>query len=142
MWGKVLSFFLSGALAPFVRMGLDAYKLKLDSTNNHEAKTLELATKALELDALEARLNGERKRDILGYWYAPENLFAYFIAFPYWFTTITLDFLIFPALNIEHATMPLKGETAVIMGMIMTFWFGKRAVMGVAQIIGAAFGKR
>lgn len=142
MLAKIATWFLSGALAPLIRGALDGYKLKLDATNNHEAKEVELASKAMELDAQEARLNADRKRDILGHWYAPENLFAYFIAFPYWFTAITLDFLVFPNLGIEHATDPLKGDTAATMAMIMAFWLGKRTVNTVANIIASAFGKR
>lgn len=142
MWGKLVSYLLSGALAPLIRGGLDAYKLKLDGTNNHEAKVTELAIRQMELDGQEARLNADRKRDILGHWWAPENLFAYFIAFPYWFVVITMDFLVFPALGIDHATQPLRGDTAVVMAMIMTFWLGKRTINTVATIIASAFGKR
>lgn len=131
--------FLSG---PIIKAGLDLYGKKLEAQGSHEAKTLELAARTLELDALEARLNNDRKSNILGHWHAPENLFAYLIAFPYWFTVITLDFLVFPALGIDHATGALKGETAAIMAMIMTFWFGKRTINTVASIIAQAFGKR
>lgn len=140
--GKIVTWLLSGALAPLIKGGLDAYKLRLEGQNSHEAKVVELAQREMELDALEMRLNADRKRDILGKWSAPENLFAYFIAFPYWFVVITLDFLVFPALGIEHVTQPLKGETAVVMGMIMAFWFGKRTITTVADSIGRIFAKR
>lgn len=138
MWGWIASF-LSG---PVLKLALGAYTEKLKANGQHENKVVELASRTIELDAKEARLNADTKRNILGYWYAPENLFAYFIAFPYWFTVITLDFLVFPALEIEHATAPLRGETATVMAMIMTFWLGKRAVTSVASIIAGAFGKR
>lgn len=140
--GKIVGFLLSGALSPFISAGISLYREKLQSVNSHEAKEADLAARWMELDAREARLNADTKRDILGHWYAPENLFAYFIAFPYWFVVITVDFLISPALGFEHATGPLKGETAAVMAMIMAFWFGKRAVTSVASIIAGAFGKR
>lgn len=138
MWKWLLSF-ITG---PILSGALQAYTLKLQANGQHDNKVVELAAKEMELDAGEARLNAQTKANILGRWYAPENLFAYAIAFPYWFTVITLDFLIFPALGIEHATAPLRGDTALIMSMIMTFWFGKRAITSVASIIAGAFGKR
>ena len=138
----MFKWIIGAALKPFLGTLLDGYKARLAAQGDQANREERLAVKAMELDAQEARLNADRKRDIIGHWYAPENLFAYFIAFPYWFTVITLDFLIFPALGIAHATAPLKGETAAIMAMIMTFWFGKRAVTSVAQIIAQAFGKR
>lgn len=136
---KLILGFLGG---PVVNLLLKGYVEKLKADGQHDNKVVELAGKQMELDIQEARLNNDRKRDILGVWYAPENLFAYFIAFPYWFVVITLDFLVFPALDIDHATAPLKGETAVVMGMIMTFWLGKRAITSVASIIAQAFGRR
>lgn len=138
MWPAIISF-ITG---PFVKLGLGIYKAKLESTNNHEKLVEDLAIRQLELDQHEARLNNDRKRDILGHWYAPENLFAYFIAFPYWFQAITLDFIIFPWFDYPHITYPLKGETAVVMAMIMTFWLGKRAVNTVVNTIASAFGHR
>lgn len=138
MWATILGF-LSG---PVIKLALGAYTEKLKATGQHENKVVELAAKTLELDAQEARLNAQAKSEIRDRWYAPENLFAYTIALPYWFTVITMDYLIFPALGIEHATGVLQGDTAVAMTMIMTFWLGKRAVTSVASIIAGAFGKR
>ena len=140
--GKIVSWLLSGALAPLIKGALDGYKLKLDSTNSHEAKVTELAVKEMELDGLEARLNNERKNRIDGKWYAPENLSFYLIGLPYWFIAITVDYLIAPAMGYEHVTLPLKGETAVVMGMIMGFWLGKRTINSVVKTIADAFGKR
>lgn len=138
MWEGILRI-ITG---PFFGLLLKGYVEKLKATGQHENKVVELAARQMELDMQEARLNNDRKKDILGVWYAPENLFAYFIAFPYWFVVITMDFLIFPALDIKHAVLPLQGDTAVAMTMIMTFWLGKRAITGVASIIAGAFGKR
>lgn len=130
------------ALGPVLGLLLKWRKQELEARGSRDKIAENLAVKSMELDMQEARLNADRKRDILGKWHAPENLFAYFIAFPYWFTVITLDFIIFPALEIEHAVDPLKGDTAAVMMMIMTFWFGKRALTSVASIIAQAFGRR
>lgn len=138
MWPAIVSF-ISG---PFIKLGLGLYKEKLAGQNNHEKIVESLAIRSMELDQQEARLNNDRKNSILGAWYAPENLFAYFIALPYWFVAITMDYVVFPALDIEHATGALKGDTALAMTMIMTFWLGKRAVTSVATIIAGAFGKK
>lgn len=138
MWASVLGV-LTG---PFFKLLLSGYIEKLKASGLHDNKVVELATQQMLLDGQEARLNADRKKDILGYWYAPENLFAYFIAFPYWFVVITFDYLIAPALGYEHYTAPLKGDTAVVMMMIMTFWLGKRAITTVASIIASAFGRR
>lgn len=127
---------------PFFKLALGAYTEKLKANGQHDNKVVELAAREMQLDGQEARLNAQSKSEIRDRWYAPENLFAYTIALPYWFTVITMDFLVFPALGIEHATAPLHGDTAVAMTMIMTFWLGKRALTSVASIIAGAFGKR
>lgn len=138
MWTAILSV-ITGPLFGTILKG---YTEKLKASGQHENKIVELAARQMELDGQEARLNNDRKNNILGVWYAPENLFVYFIALPYWFVAITMDYVIFPALNIEHATGALKGDTAVAMTMIMTFWLGKRALTSVASIIAGAFGKK
>lgn len=137
MWGWIASF-LSG---PVLKLALGAYTEKLKASGEHDNKVVELAAREIELDATEARLNAQAKSEIRDRWYAPENLFAYAIALPYYFTVITLDYIVFPALGIEHVTGALKGETAQAMAMIMTFWLGKRALTSVASIIAGAFGK-
>lgn len=138
MWAKLLSI-ITG---PFFGLILKGYVEKLKANGQHENKIVELASREMELDGQEARLNAQSKSEIRDRWYAPENLFAYTIALPYYFTVITLDYIVFPALGIEHATGALKGETAQAMAMIMTFWLGKRALTSVASIIASAFGKR
>lgn len=138
----IIGWIMKGALGPFLNAGISVYREKLQSVNSHEAKEADLAARWMQADIREAELNQKSKSEIRDRWYAPENLFAYGIALPYWFTVITLDYLIFPALDIQHATGALKGDTAVAMTMIMTFWLGKRAVTSVASIIAGAFGKR
>lgn len=138
----IIKAIVSIVTGPFMKLALGAYTEKLKAEGHHDAKVVELAKREMELDGQEMRLNADRKRDILGKWHAPENLFAYLIAFPYWFTVITLDFLVFPALGIDHATAPLKGETAAVMAMIMAFWFGKRTFTTIASVIAQAFGRR
>lgn len=115
---------------------------ELAAKGQHENHVEAIALKTLELDAREAELNNQAKSQIRGKWYEPENLFAYGIAFPYWFTAVTIDFVIAPALGYEHVTLPLKGETAVTMGMIMGFWFGKRMITSIGGVIAQAFAKR
>lgn len=137
-----MQWLVSTALGPILNTLISWRKTELEAKGSHEKIAESLTLRSMELDQQEARLNNDRKMNINGKWYVPENLFAYAIAFPYWFTAITLDFLVFPAMGIEHATDPLRGETAVIMTMIMTFWFGKRAITSVASIIAGAFGKR
>lgn len=140
--GKFIAWAMSGALQPFLNFGLNVYKAKLDGTNSHEAKAVELAAREMELDAQEARLNNDTKARILGRWYAPENLFAYFIAFPYWFKAITIDNVIGSIWDEGWSTPALGGATAEIMMMVMVFWFGKRSITSVATILADAFGKK
>lgn len=123
-------------------IGIKLYDAKLTAIGSHEAKIVELAAREMAVDETEARLNAQEKANILGKWYAPENLFAYFVAFPYWFKAITVDNVLGSVFDIGWSTPALHGETAKIMGMIMVFWFGKRSLTSVASIIGAAFGKR
>jgi hypothetical protein len=130
------------ALGPFFNMLVNWRKAELEAKGSHEAKEENIALRSLELDQMEARLNSDRKNHIDGKWYAIENLFAYAIALPYWFQVITLDFIIFPWVGYDHTTAPLKGETAVVMGMIMAFWFGKRAINTVGNVLTQVFGRR
>ena len=137
----MIQWLISTALGPVLNTLVKWRQTELAAKGSREKIVENLALRSLELDAQEARLNGERKGQILGKWHAPENLFAYLIAFPYWFTVITLDFLIFPAMGIEHATAPLKGETAAVMAMIMAFWFGKRTIGAIGDIVARVFGR-
>jgi hypothetical protein len=139
---KLFQWIIGGALSPIIKGALDGYKLKLDATNTHEQKATDIALKHMELDMREAEINNQAKMQIRGRWYEPENLFAYFIAFPYWFVAITMDFILLPAMGIDHVTFPLKGETATAMAMIMTFWFGKRAITSIGGVIAQVFAKR
>lgn len=121
---------------------LKAYDSKLQAQGTHEAKVTELAIREMQLDETEARLNAQSKSQIRGNFWAPENLFAYLIAIPYWFKAVTIDNVIGSFYNFGFSTPALKGDTAKAMMMIMTFWLGARAVQSVASIIGAAFGRR
>jgi len=138
MWATLVSI-ITG---PLLKTALGAYVEKLKASGQHENKVVELAARTLELDAQEARLNADTKRNILGHWYAPENLFAYFIAFPYWFKAVTVDNVIGSIWELGWSTPALQGATAEIMMMVMVFWFGKRSITTVATILASAFGKR
>lgn len=122
--------------------GIKLYSAKLQADGAHENKVTELALREIQLDETEARLNKESKTEIRGRWYAPENLMFYFVAFPYWFIAITVDYVLAPLFEWEHITLPLKGDTAKAMMMIMAFWFGQRAITSVASVIAGAFGKK
>lgn len=138
IWAGILQI----VTGPFFGLLLKGYTEKLKAAGDHDNRALDLAKRALELDAMEARLNNDRKTQILGHWYAPENLFAYFIAFPYWFKAVTMDNVIGSIWELGWSTPHLQGQTAEIMMMIMVFWFGKRTINTVAAIISSAFGKR
>lgn len=138
MWGTIVGI----VTGPLMKLALGAYVEKLKASGQHENKVVELAAREMELDGLEARLNNDRKNHIDGKWYTPENLSFYFIGLPYWFTAITVDYIVAPTFGYSHITGALRGDTAVVMGMIMGFWLGKRTVMSVATVIADAFGKR
>lgn len=138
MWPALLRI----VTGPLFGLLLQGYTEKLKASGQHDNKVVELAARQMELDMQEARLNVDRKAQILGYWYAPENLFAYLIAFPYWFKSVTVDNVIGSIWSYGWATPHLQGQTAEIMMMIMVFWFGKRTINTVATIIASAFGKR
>lgn len=144
MWGAVLSL-IPGISAVMQMLGNTAIKMygqKLAAAGSHESKIVELAARELQLDEMEARLNADTKARILGKWYAPENLFAYFIAFPYWFKAVTLDNVIGSIWELGWRTPVLHGATADIMMMVMVFWFGKRSITSVATILADAFGRK
>lgn len=143
----MLSFFASlpvigsiiNALGNF---GVKLYNAKLAAEGSHEAKEVEVVARAIQLDALEARLNAQAKSEIRHIWYAPENILFYFVALPYWFKAVTVDNVIGSIWDIGWSTPILHGDTAEAMTMIMVFWFGKRGIENVATVLGAAFGRR
>lgn len=120
-------------------LGVKLYDAKLQAAGSHEAKVAELAKREMDSDDREAALNQQEKANILGRWYAPENLFVYFIAFPYWFKAVTVDNVLGSIWDLGLSTPALGGDTAKIMMMIMVFWFGKRSLTSVASIIAGAF---
>lgn len=139
--GSILSWLASTALGPLIQAGLSAYSAKLNSTDAHEAKTVQLVAKELDLQGMEARLNAQQKALILGRWYAIENLLGY-IMVSYYGKAIFVDNVLGSIFDVQWATPALTGATADAAAIIMTFWMGTRGIQTVASIIGAAFGKR
>lgn len=122
-------------------IGIKLYSAKLSAEGAHEAKTVEIAIRQIALDETEARLNAQAKTEIRGRWYAPENLMFYLIVFPYWFMVITVDYLISPMFGWGHVTLPLRGDTAKVMMIVVAFWFGKRMVGDISTTVAQIFKK-
>lgn len=141
MWSLLAKLVSSTLLGPLIQAGLSAYSARLNSTDLHEQKTLELAARELDIQGQEARLNAQEKVLILGRWYAIENLLGY-IMVAYYGKAIFFDNVLGSIFDVQWSTPALTGATADAAALIMTFWMGTRGIQTVASIIGAAFGKR
>jgi hypothetical protein len=118
-------------------VALQVYSAKLAADGSHEQKVADLAAKELDLAGQEDRLNAEAKRQIRGKWTEPEALAFYFVAFPYLLKSVTWDNVIGSFFAYDPRwlffTRPVQGDTATMLVLIVTFWFGGRAVMSAGR---------
>lgn len=132
MWMAVLRF-LTG---PVISGALAAYKAKLENDGNSDKILADFATRQLELDAREAELNTQYKRDLLGRWWEPVNLLGYLFLI-YLTSAILWDNVLYPKFILGKwgFTGPVEGNTAVYLGMVATFFLGKRVGINIIEVI-------
>jgi hypothetical protein len=125
MWTAILSF-LGG---PIIKGLIDGYKAKLAAGNTSERIAADLAARELEVQQLEARVQSEYKRALIGHWYEPTNLFGYIMVI-YFGKIIVWDKVL--KLGVTDS---ITGQGAEWAGWIMLFYVGKRGFENVARII-------
>ena len=125
MWTAILSF-LGG---PVIKGVIDGYKAKLAAGNTSERIAADLAARELQVQQLEARVQSEYKRALIGHWYEPTNLFGYIMVI-YFGKIIVWDKVL--KLGVTDS---ITGQGAEWAGWIMLFYVGKRGFENVARII-------
>lgn len=132
MWLTILRF-LTG---PIINGALAAWKAKLENDGNSDKMLTDLTIRTLELDSREAELNTDYKRNLLGRWWEPVNLLGY-LFLVYLASAILWDNVIYPKFFLHQwgYTGPVDGNTAVYLGMVATFFLGKRVGINIIEVI-------
>lgn len=128
---KLILGFIGG---PIVQGIVDSYRAKLENDGNSDKMVTELATRAVELDSREAEFNNKYKLAMLGRWYEAVNLAGYIFVI-YLGSAVLWDNVIYPKLFLGKwgYTGPVTGETAVFLGMVAAFFFGKRLAVNAVE---------
>ena len=132
MWITVLKF-LTGAFLPAM---LKAYQQKLLNDTNSDKILGELTSKALDLDAREAEFNNQYRISLLGRWWEPVNLLGY-LFLVYLTSAVLWDNVLYPKFYLGQwgYTGPVEGNTAVYIGMVATFFLGKRVGISLIEVV-------
>ena len=125
----MLQLILNWLGGPIVSAGIEAYKAKITAENDADARTTELAGKALLLDQREAELRSQERIALIGRWYEPVNLLGYLLVL------YIGKVVLFDSMLGLGETPAIKGAVGEWLGMIATFFVGTRGAVSVAQIL-------
>lgn len=125
----MLQLILNWLGGPVISAGIEAYKAKITAENDADARTTELAGKALLLDQREAGLRSQERIALIGRWYEPVNLMGY-LPVLYIGKVVLFDSM----LGLGE-TPAIKGAVGEWLGMIATFFVGTRGAVSVAAIL-------
>lgn len=128
MWTWLASF-LGG---PVINGLIGAYKAKLASGDTREHIAADLAQRELAVQQAEVAAQAQLKVAEIGHWYEPEKLFAY-VALSYFAKVVVWDNVLG---DLTHGSTPaIHGDVATWLGLVFTFYLGKRGIENVARII-------
>ena len=125
----MLQLILNWLGGPIVSAGIEAYKARITAENDADARTTELAGKALLLDQREAELMSQERIALIGRWYEPVNLMGYLLVL------YIGKVVLFDSMLGLGETPAIKGAVGEWLGMIATFFVGTRGAVSVAQIL-------
>jgi len=125
----MLQFILNWLGGPVISAGIEAYKAKITAENDADARTTELAGKALLLDQREAELRSQERIALIGRWYEPVNLMGYLLVL------YIGKVVLFDSMLGLGETPAIKGAVGEWLGMIATFFVGTRGAVSVAAIL-------
>lgn len=139
LFSKLLATPIIGAiLSPVINGLLTAQKQKLDAAGSHEARTVELANKAIDLDRREAELNADVVKAEQGNWVTRSVRPAF--ATP--FILFTWKVVVYDKILGWGVTDPLDPRMWGVFMAIVIAYFGGRSAEKVATTIAGAFGKK
>ena len=125
----MLQLILNWLGGPVISAGIDAYKAKITAENDADARTTELAGKALLLDQREAELRSQERIALIGRWYEPVNMMGYLLVL------YIGKVVLFDSMLGLGETPAIKGAVGEWLGMIATFFVGTRGAVSVAAIL-------
>ena len=125
----MLQLILNWLGGPVISAGIEAYKAKITAENDADARTTELAGKALLLDQREAELRSQERIALIGRWYEPVNLMGYLLVL------YIGKVVLFDSMLGLGETPAIKGAVGEWLGMIATFFIGTRGAVSVAAIL-------
>jgi len=125
----MLQLILNWLGGPIVSAGIEAYKAKITAENDADARTTELAGKALLLDQREAELRSQERIALIGRWYEPVNMMGYLLVL------YIGKVVLFDSMLGLGETPAIKGAVGEWLGMIATFFVGTRGAVSVAAIL-------
>jgi len=125
----MLQLILNWLGGPVISAGIEAYKAKITAENDADARTTELAGKALLLDQREAELRSQERIALIGRWYEPVNLMGYLLVLSIG------KVVLFDSMLGLGETPAIKGAVGEWLGMIATFFVGTRGAVSVAAIL-------
>lgn len=138
MLASLLTTPIIGAiLKPLFGTMLEGYKAKLDAGNTRERIAADLAERELQVQQAEIQAQSQLKVAQIGHAWEPEKLFAYIIVI-YFAKIVVWDKVIGSFAGYTpniFRTDPLTGEAVGWAAMVMSFYFGKRAIENVVRII-------
>lgn len=132
--GTFFSWLATTALAPLLSTGLKVYQAKLGADTDRSKMVADFASKSISLDRREAELNNDYRSKLLGKWTEPVNLLGYIFVI-YVGSAVLFDNVIYPKFFLHHwgYTGPIGGNTAIYVGMIATFFLGKRVATSLFE---------
>ncbi len=125
----MLQLILNWLGGPVISAGIEAYKAKITAENDADARTTELAGKALLLDQRESELRSQERIALIGHWYEPVNLLGYLLVL------YIGKVVLFDSMLGLGETPAIKGAVGEWLGMIATFFVGTRGAVSVAAIL-------
>lgn len=125
----MLQLILNWLGGPVISAGIEAYKASITAENDADARTTELAGKALLLDQREAELRSQERIALIGRWYEPVNLMGYLLVL------YIGKVVLFDSMLGLGETPAIKGAVGEWLGMIATFFVGTRGAVSVAAIL-------
>lgn len=125
MWMAIISF-LGG---PVIKGLIDAYNAKLKAGNVDSRIAADTAASEIAAQTAETQAITQYRIASLGYWYEPEKIMGYTVAFYF------AKLLIYDKCLGWGTTDPLIGWSGTVATAVVSFYFGKRTFENVARII-------
>jgi hypothetical protein len=125
MWMTIIGF-LGG---PVIQGLISAYQAHLTAVNTSEATAADLAGKEIAAQTAEEQAITQYRIAELGYWYEPDKLMGYTVAFLFAKVVVWDICLGFGTTDLH------QGFVTTTSGLIISFYFGKRGFENIAKIL-------